>query len=51
MEIARMKTERNGIVRGGQGRTARSVRDDGIGWLVIVAVALGALALLAGGAS
>jgi hypothetical protein len=47
-----MKTELSAIVRGGQGRTARSVRDDGIGWLVAAAVALGVLALLAaGGAS
>jgi hypothetical protein len=48
-----MKTQqRSAVVRGGQGRTARSVRNDGIGWLVVAAVALGALALLAtGGAS
>lgn len=50
-----MKTnERSGIVRGGQGRSARSVADDGIGAMVVVALCLGALAVLAaiaGGAS
>lgn len=39
--------QRSALVRGGQGRSARSVRADGIGWLVAVAIALGALALLA----
>lgn len=43
-------TQRSATVRGGQGRSARSVRADGIGWLVAMAVALGALALLAAAA-
>ena len=36
-------------IKGGQGRSGAAVRDDGIGWLVAAAIALGALALLAAG--
>lgn len=46
-----MRNETENGILGGQGRTAASVRDDGIGWLVVAAIALGALALLAAAAA
>lgn len=39
------------LVKGGQGRTARSIRRDatGLGWLVLLALALAALLMLRSG--